>query len=102
MQNVAQIGATVISLVVAGQVFQSTAVRNLNTVLDGQGYSQAQIRDMVAGAQSDLFTSLSGDVRSLVVGAVVSAMRLSFVIPLVAGVVSVISAALMRMERLFG
>ncbi|KAL2172742.1 hypothetical protein VTG60DRAFT_2561 [Thermothelomyces hinnuleus] len=80
MQNIAQIGSTVIFLVIAGQVFQSTAVHNLNIVLAGQSFSQEQIKDMVAGTQSE---------------------RPSFVIPLVAGIVSTISALLMKRERLF-
>lgn len=102
LQNIAQIGATVICLVVAGQVFQSTAVHNLNAVLASQGYTQEEIKSMVSGTQSDLFTSLTGDLRSAVTNAIISAMRLSFVIPLIAGVMSTISAALMRRERLFG
>lgn len=102
MQNVAQIGATVICLVIAGQVFQSTAVDNLNEVLQGQGFSQAEIQDMVAGAQSSLFMSLSDDLRGTVINAIISAMRQAFIIPLVAGILSIISACLMHRERLFG
>ncbi|KAK4235418.1 major facilitator superfamily domain-containing protein [Achaetomium macrosporum] len=102
MQNVAQIGATVICLVIAGQVFQSTAVRNLSDVLRGHNYTPEQIHNMVAGAQSDLVASLSGELRARVIKAIISAMRLSFVIPLVAGIVSIVSAALMRVERMLG
>lgn len=101
MQNMAQIGATVICLVIGGQAFQSTAVKNLNKVLAGQGFTEAQIRDMVAGAQSSLYTSLSDDLRAPVMQAIISAMRNAFIIPLVAGILSIISACLMHRERLF-
>ncbi|RDW78580.1 uncharacterized protein DSM5745_05432 [Aspergillus mulundensis] len=70
LQNVAQIGATVIYLVVAGQVFQSTAVRILNGALEGHGSSQAEIQDAVAGAQSPLFQSLSGHLRDSAIRAI--------------------------------
>ncbi|KAJ5565180.1 hypothetical protein N7513_001422 [Penicillium frequentans] len=102
LQNVAQIGATIICLVIASQAFQSNAVNNLNRVLEGQGFSQADIHGAVAGAQSTLFEKLSGDLRTVAIGAITSAMARAFVIPLVAGAVSTISSLLMSRERLFG
>lgn len=100
-QNIAQIGATVICLVIAGQVFQSSAVRNLNGVLAGRGFSEAKIHDAVAGVQSTLFETLNGDLRDAAVRAITSAMRRAFIIPLVAGAVSLVSSLLMKRERLF-
>ncbi|QSS65976.1 MFS transporter [Histoplasma capsulatum] len=41
LQNVAQIGSTFICIVLAIQVLLSTTVRNLNYVLNSQGFSQA-------------------------------------------------------------
>ncbi|PYI09470.1 MFS drug efflux transporter [Aspergillus sclerotiicarbonarius CBS 121057] len=102
LENVAQIGATVICLVIASQVFQSTAVQNLNEVLEGRGYSEGEVRNAVAGAQSTLFKSLSGEVRERAVGAITDAMARAFIIPLVAGAVGVVSSVGMRRERLFG
>ena len=102
LQNVAQIGATVICLVVASQVFQSTAVQNLNGVLDGRGYSEAEIRNAVAGVQSTLLKSLSGELRDRAIKAITDAMARAFIIPLVAGAVGVVSSLGMRRERLFG
>lgn len=101
LQNVAQIGATVICLVIASQAFQSNAVRNLNHVLNGQGFSQAEIHNAVAGAQSTLFEKLNGDLRTEAIDAITSAMARAFIIPLVAGAVSVISSVMMSRERLF-
>jgi MFS family permease len=101
LQNVAQIGATVICLVIASQAFQSNAVNNLTHVLDGQGFSQADIHGAVAGAQSTLFEKLDGDLQSAAIQAITSAMARAFVIPLVAGAVGIISSLLMSRERLF-
>ena len=102
LQNVAQIGATVICLVIASQAFQSNAVSNLNHVLSGQGFSQTDIHNAVSGTQSTLFQKLNGDLRTAAIGAITSAMARAFIIPLVAGAVGLISSLLMSRERLFG
>ncbi|KAJ5136952.1 hypothetical protein N7448_005506 [Penicillium atrosanguineum] len=102
LQNVAQIGAIVICLVIASQAFQSNAVDNLSQVLDGQGFSQADIHGAVAGVQSTLFEKLNGDLQTVAIVTITSAMARAFVIPLVAGAVGTISSLLMSRERLFG
>jgi MFS family permease len=101
LQNIAQIGATVICLVIAGQVFQSTAIDNMTRVLAGEGYSQADIRNAVAGTQSTLFQELSKELRADAVQAVTDAIKRAFIIPLVAGMVSVLAALAMRREKIF-
>ncbi|PKY04935.1 hypothetical protein P168DRAFT_289785 [Aspergillus campestris IBT 28561] len=101
LQNVAQIGATVLCLVIAGQVFQSTTVRNLTGVLAGRGFSETEIHGAVAGTQSPLFESLSGDLRDDAVGAITASMQRAFVVPLVAGGVDLVGSLLMKRERLF-
>ncbi|KAI1132293.1 major facilitator superfamily domain-containing protein [Nemania abortiva] len=101
LQNIAQIGATVIALVIASQAFQSNAVRNLNQILAGLGYSQAEIHNAVAGAQSTLFADLSEDLRVKSIGGITSAIRISFIIPLVAGITNLLGALFMSREKLF-
>ncbi|KFA61557.1 hypothetical protein S40285_03976 [Stachybotrys chlorohalonatus IBT 40285] len=101
LQNVAQIGATVICLVIAGQVFQSTAMSNLSTVLVDEGFSQAEIRDAVSGARSAVFSRISGELREEAIAAITQAMQRAFIIPLVGGIVAVINSALMKREKLF-
>ncbi|RYP76450.1 hypothetical protein DL769_003625 [Monosporascus sp. CRB-8-3] len=49
LQNVSQIGSTVICLVAGGQVFQNVAVGKLRRVLAGRGLSEAELRDAVSG-----------------------------------------------------
>ncbi|KAI6093850.1 major facilitator superfamily domain-containing protein [Hypoxylon rubiginosum] len=101
LQNVAQIGAQVIALAIAGQIYQSTGVRNLSTVLAGHGYTNSDIRDAVAGAQSALFSSLSGDLRDRAVVAIAEAMQMTLVLVPVAGGIMLISALCMKREKLF-
>ncbi|KAK8071552.1 hypothetical protein PG996_004900 [Apiospora saccharicola] len=61
LQNVAQIGGQVIALALAGQVYQSTGLRNLKEALAGHGFSDEEISGAVAGAQSALFERIYSD-----------------------------------------
>lgn len=101
LQNVAQIGATVICLVIASQAFQSNAVANMTHALAGEGFTKEEIRNAVAGTQSHLFESLNGDLRDSAIRAITDAMQRAFIIPLVAGVVGVVNSLFMSRERLF-
>jgi predicted MFS family arabinose efflux permease len=102
LQNVSQIGSTVISLVIAGQVFQSAAVRNLTAALAGQGFGPAEIHSAVSGAQSALFETLTGGLRDAAIEAITASMQSAFILVIIAGAVGVVSAATMRVEPLFG
>lgn len=102
MQNVSQIGGQVIALAIADQIYQSTAINNLSVVLEGQGYSEAEIRSAVAGAQSTIFQELTGELRDRAVQAIAASMRLTFVMLPVAGAVLLIAALCMKREKLFG
>ncbi|EKG09516.1 Major facilitator superfamily [Macrophomina phaseolina MS6] len=102
MQNVSQIGGQVIALAVAGQIYQSTAIRNLSAVLAGHNFSDKEIRGAVAGAQSTLFEELNGEMREKGIEAVTKAMQMTFVLVPVAGGVMLIAALCMKREKLFG
>ncbi|OMP88070.1 putative transporter C3H1.06c [Diplodia seriata] len=102
LQNVAQIGGQVVALAVAGQIYQSTAVRNLAAVLAGKGFSDADVRGAVAGARSAVFADLDGVLRERAVVAVARAMQMTFVLVPVAGAVMLVAAMGMKRERLFG
>lgn len=100
-QNVSQLGGTLLALAIAGQVFQSGAVRNLKQALEGQGFSDADIQAAVAGAQSVVFEKISGPLREAAVRAITHAMRNSFIMVIVAGAVITVCGAALRFEKLF-
>ena len=102
MQNVAQIGGQVIALAVAGQIYRSRAIENLQSALAGHGYSYDEIWSAVAGTQSALFEELEGPLRDRAIDAISQAMRMTFVLVPVAGAVMFVAAMLMKWERLFG
>lgn len=100
MQNVSQIGSTVLCLVVAGQVFQSVATTKLRAVLAGLGFTDADIQSAVAGSRSTLFESLQGDLRTRAIRAITEAIQATYVPVLFAGALLVVVGAFMRREKL--
>ena len=102
LQNVSQIGGQVIALAVAGQIFQSTATNRLKAALAGNGFSDEEIRSAVSGSQSALFKSLQGELRDRAIEAITHAIQMTFVLIPIAGAIMLITALLMRREKLFG
>lgn len=101
LQNVSQIGAQVLCLVIAGRVFQSAASNNLTSVLVGHGFSPRDIQNAIAGAQSALFEQLSGSLKTAALEAVTSAIQTTFILVIVASALEVVCAIAMRWEKLF-
>ncbi|TPX16489.1 uncharacterized protein E0L32_003783 [Thyridium curvatum] len=101
LQNFAQLSAGTIALVIGGQVFQTTSVKNLGAVLGPAGYTQDQIRQAVAGGRSDVFRGLTGELRERATLAITDAIRQDFVLVIVAGAVFLVAGLAMRRERLF-
>ncbi|KAH7398271.1 major facilitator superfamily domain-containing protein [Pyrenochaeta sp. MPI-SDFR-AT-0127] len=85
LQNVSQIGGQVIALAFAGQIYQSTAIKNLSAVLSGNNYSAQEIRGAVAGSQSALLKELDEELRGRAIEAITHAMQMTFVLIPVAG-----------------
>ncbi len=102
LQNVAQTGGGVIALVIAGQIFQSSAVSNLEAVLAGQGFSHQDIVGAVAGAQSTLFQQLSGQLKLSATLAITKAIQKAFSLNIVGAGVLLLVGLAMKRERLFG
>lgn len=102
IQNVSQLGGQVIALAIAGQIFHSTAVRNLRSVLSRQNFSEQDIESAVAGAQSKVLEQVHGALCEEVILALVKAMQKVFVLIPVAGGVMFLSALCMKREKPFG
>ncbi|PZC88276.1 hypothetical protein A1F95_11005 [Pyrenophora tritici-repentis] len=101
LQNVSQIGGQVIALAIAGQIYQSTAIKELKAALSGQGFTEAEIKSAVAGSQSALLHQLSGELRERAIEAIAHAMQMPFVTIPVAGVVMLFATFCMKREKLF-
>jgi MFS family permease len=101
LQNFCRLGGSTITLVIAGQVFQSRAMANLENVLSGKGFTTADIRGAVAGAQSTLFSQLDDPLKAEATNAITDAMQSTFVLAVVGGGVLLLAAISMRFEKLF-
>lgn len=102
LQNISQIGSTLICLLISGQIFQSLAFRNLKSVLTGQDFTDAEIRSAVSGTQSVLFEHLTPEMVEKVTEALTKAISRVYSLSIVAGGISLIVALFMKKERLFG
>lgn len=102
LQNISQIGGTLLSLLLSGQVFQSLARNNLKSALSGEGFSDADINSAIAGTQSAMFDRLNPQQAESATQAITDAMRRVYILSITAGALSLVSALLMKKERLFG
>ena len=98
--NVAQIGSIVIGLTVSGSVFQNTAFRNLNAVLQPLGLGPEEVRSAIAGAHSAVFEQLTGKVREDAVSAIVGAMNQTYALVMAGGALALVTSVLLRREKL--
>lgn len=87
MQNVSQMGGTTIALIISVLAFKTAAVRNVSSVLAGQGFTKEQIQAAVAGAQSALFEQLSIDTKAIVILELTKAMQAPFILVIISGAV---------------
>ncbi|RSL61342.1 hypothetical protein CEP53_005145 [Fusarium sp. AF-6] len=95
MHNLAQSGETAVALVVAGQIFQNFAFRNLGRALASTGFSASGIRNAIAGAKSDLFKHLSYETRDEVVRGITKDMQKSFCMVVTGGALTIAAVVLM-------
>jgi hypothetical protein len=101
MQNISQMGGTLMSLVISGQVFQSYTFKDLKVVLSGEGLTNDQIRSCVAGARSTIFASLSPELARGATEAITKAISKLYVLVIIAGGLSLLGSLFMKHERLF-
>jgi hypothetical protein len=101
LQNISQIGGTLVCLLISGQIFQSYAFQNLKTVLGGM-FSDTEVRGAVTGSQSVLLEGLNEMLKEAALKAIMSAMKRVYIISIVAGGLSLVCALGMKKERLFG
>lgn len=102
IQNIFQVGGQAVWLVIAGQVFQSTATRNLTAVLANTSFTQADIQAAIAGAQSVIFEQITGDLRAQAILAITKAMQRTFILICAGGGGMIVTGLLMKREKLFG
>jgi hypothetical protein len=99
IMNVAQIGGSTIALSIANAVFQNVGFNKLRDSLAKFGFSDAQLRGALAGAQSHLLAG-EGELQRLAIDAVVDTMSTIWILLIVAGAVTLVCGVLMKREKL--
>ncbi|KAH8690510.1 putative efflux pump antibiotic resistance protein [Talaromyces proteolyticus] len=101
MQNLSQLGFQTVSLLVGGQIFQSLSMASLKQIFIGSNFSDSQIRSVIAGTQSSLFTSLSPSLQRQAIAAITHAMSRVYILSIASGAITVVSGMIMKKEKLF-
>lgn len=102
LQNLWQVGGTLVSLVISGQVFQSYAFRNLKHILRDQNLTDSQLHGAVSGTQSEVLKNLSAELKAKAIEGITDAISKTYVLGIIMGGLGIVGALLMRRERLFG
>lgn len=98
--NVAQIGSIAISLTIAGAIFQNLGYSFLKEALVEYSFSDAELRDALAGFQSAILAHGDGAVVELAIGAIVKTISRIFALAIAAGSLTLVSALFMKREKL--
>ncbi|KAI4264733.1 MAG: hypothetical protein L6R42_000176 [Xanthoria sp. 1 TBL-2021] len=99
--NVAQIGAGVLSLTIAGAIYQNLATQKLQALLPSETQGLDDIRDALAGMSSGVLLDDNGLTGNNVAAALTDTISNVFILVAVAGAVVILSGIAMPIERLF-
>ncbi|KAH8801449.1 major facilitator superfamily domain-containing protein [Xylogone sp. PMI_703] len=99
--NTAQIGTIVHALAISGTLFQNLGFRYLKDALGGDGFTDEQIRNALAGTQSAILHGASESIRDAALNAIVKALDQVFILLIVAGAFCLVAAIFLKWEKLF-
>jgi hypothetical protein len=98
--NVAQIGSLAIGLSIAGSIFQNVGFSDLKGALAGYDFSDVDIRNALAGAQSTILTQGDQTVIGIAVASIAGTISKLFAMVIAAGALVLVCSALMKREKL--
>ncbi|KAJ4203425.1 hypothetical protein NW759_015177 [Fusarium solani] len=84
--NISQGQSQLLGLAIASSIFQSTAFSGIKSVLDGMGFTDAEIQTAIAGAKSAVLQQVGPELRQECIEVIVQAVRYQWVLVVVAGV----------------
>ncbi|KAH8586640.1 hypothetical protein B0O99DRAFT_695312 [Bisporella sp. PMI_857] len=100
VMNISQIGSAAIALSLANIIFQNVKFTKLKDTLAGRGFSAEKLRGAFASAKSTILAGNDPNVQKLAIQAIVDTMDVIWILVIVAGVVSIVSGAFMKREKL--
>lgn len=97
--NIAQGQSQLLGLAIASAIFQNEAFSGAQDVLGGEGYSKEQIQAAIAGSSSDVFRSVSAELRAKLLRVVVGAIQAEYIMVITAGAVITVCALFLNKKR---
>lgn len=97
--NISQGQSQLLGLAIASSIFQSVAFEGMKAVLSGTGFSETQIQGAIAGTQSEVLETISGDLRIRALGVIVHAIDLEWILVMTAGALQTVCALFMSKAR---
>jgi len=98
--NVAQIGTIAFALAIAGSLFQNLGFQALKKDFAAFNFPDDYVRSALAGSISPIFTNSDADIIKVAVASVATTIQRVFGAVLGAGALLLVSAVLMRFEKL--
>lgn len=98
--NVAQIGLLAIALSIAGSIFQNVGFSDLKAALAAHHFSDSDIRNALAGAQSTILTQGDEKVIGIAVNSIAGTISKLFALVIAAGSLVIVSSIFMKREKL--
>ncbi|KJK61709.1 Major Facilitator Superfamily protein [Aspergillus parasiticus SU-1] len=100
MFNLAQLGGISIMLSIAGSIFQNVGFNLLKEAIGGNGYSEDDLRQALAGVSSTVWESDDSDVLARGVQAVSDVLAREYYLIVAAGALCLVCGLVMRWEKL--
>jgi hypothetical protein len=97
--NIAQGQALLLGLVIASSIFQNRTFAGLKDVFGPLGYSDADIREAIAGAKSRLLTDASPDVREQALNVIIHSIDDIYFMVISAGALYVVCSVFLPRTR---
>ena len=90
LMNAAQGGSLLLGLTIASAIFQNRAFNGLHAIFSPLGFSDADIRQAVAGARSTLLTDANAQVREQALNAIVQTIDSVYLMVVAAGALYIV------------
>ncbi|KAI1177188.1 major facilitator superfamily domain-containing protein [Nemania sp. FL0916] len=100
LHSIAQLGGTAFSLSVSAIVYRNIGPRLVKEAVGLTGFADADILNLLSGAESALLESFSAEVRDLVINAIVATINQVFYIVIAGAALSFIASIFLRFEPL--
>ncbi|ETS81935.1 hypothetical protein PFICI_06937 [Pestalotiopsis fici W106-1] len=98
--NIGQQGSILVALAICNTIFQNVTSQRLLTILVPAGYSEEDVTAAIFGARSAVLQSAPAELKQAALEIIVDAIDDSYILIIISGAILVVSAALMKREKI--